>query len=72
MANIRARKDNGKLFFDFRYKGERCREQTALDDNPANRKKLNALHNVVTNIGLRRLQRFESSRARHIPYSARR
>lgn len=40
MGNIRSRVDNGKLFFDFRYQGARHREQTALDDNPANRKKL--------------------------------
>jgi integrase len=39
MGSIRARPQNGKLFFDFRYRGQRCREQTALDDTPANRKK---------------------------------
>ena len=31
------------LFFDFRYKGNRCREQTLLPDIPANRKKLAAV-----------------------------
>ncbi len=40
MASIRARTDNAKLFFDFRFRGKRCREQTLLDDTPANRKKL--------------------------------
>jgi len=40
MGNIVARPETGKLFFDFRYKGARCREQTSLDDTPANRKKL--------------------------------
>lgn len=40
MASIRARADSGKLFFDFRYRGERCREQTLLDDTPANRRRL--------------------------------
>lgn len=40
MASIRKRDDNGQLFIDFRYKGLRCREQTALSDTPANRKKL--------------------------------
>lgn len=40
MASIRARADNTKLFFDFRFRGKRCREQTLLDDTPANRKKL--------------------------------
>lgn len=39
MASIRSRK-NGKLFFDFRFKNKRCREQTLLDDTPANKKKL--------------------------------
>lgn len=40
MASIRARKDNGMLFLDFRINGVRCREQTLLKDNPANRKRL--------------------------------
>ena len=40
MPNIRTRKETGRLFIDFFYRGQRCREQTALDDTPANRKKL--------------------------------
>lgn len=40
MANIRARKETGKLLIDFRYKGLRCREQTALPDTKQNRHKL--------------------------------
>jgi len=32
--------DNGLLFFDFRFHGDRCREQTLLSDTPANRRKL--------------------------------
>jgi len=47
MSSIRARTDNGKLFLDFRYKGKRCREQTLLDDSPANRKKLQLLLDKV-------------------------
>jgi integrase len=39
MASIRAYGD-GKLFIDFRYGGERCREYTLLEDTPANRKRL--------------------------------
>lgn len=39
MSSIRARKD-GRLFFDFSYQGERCRELTALADTPANRKRM--------------------------------
>lgn len=30
---------NGKLQLDFRYKGKRCREQTRLEDNQANRRR---------------------------------
>jgi len=40
MGSVRARQDNGLLFFDFRYEGERCREQTVLPDTPANRKRM--------------------------------
>lgn len=38
MASINARND--KLQIDFRYKNQRCREQTRYVDTPANRKKL--------------------------------
>ena len=40
MASIRARSDNGLLFFDIRYQGKRYREQTLLNDNKSNRKKM--------------------------------
>lgn len=40
MGSVRARQDNGLLFFDFRYEGQRCREQTLLQDTPANRKRM--------------------------------
>ena len=43
MASIRVRDTTGNLFFDFRYKGKRCREQTALSDTPANRRKLEGI-----------------------------
>lgn len=43
MASINARKDTGKLYFDFRYRNVRCREQTDLKDTPANRKRMNAV-----------------------------
>lgn len=39
MSSIRAR-PNGRLFFDFRFRGERCRELSTLTDTPANRKKM--------------------------------
>ncbi|PNU18834.1 hypothetical protein C2E25_15455 [Geothermobacter hydrogeniphilus] len=38
MGSLRQR--NGLLFFDFRYQGVRCREQTTLPDTPGNRRKL--------------------------------
>jgi integrase len=43
MGSIRARKETGKLFLDFQFLGQRCREQTLLDDTPANKKKLKGL-----------------------------
>lgn len=38
MASINAR--TGKLYFDFRYKGQRCREYTKLEDNQPNRRRM--------------------------------
>lgn len=43
MAKIRVRTETNKLFLDFRYLGQRFREQTMLDDTLANRKQLTAL-----------------------------
>lgn len=40
MGSIRSRGEGGNLFFDFRYEGKRCREQTLLTDTATNRKKL--------------------------------
>ena len=40
MAHIRIRKESGRLYFDFTHQGIRCREQTALDNTPANTKRL--------------------------------
>ncbi|WP_200389605.1 Arm DNA-binding domain-containing protein [Thiocapsa imhoffii] len=40
MSSIRVNPRSRQLFFDFRYRGERCREYTSLPDTPANRKKL--------------------------------
>jgi len=41
MASIRER--DGKLFFDFRYMGIRCRELTSLKATKANQKKLETI-----------------------------
>ncbi len=43
MGKVRSRSDNKKLFFDFTYCDQRCREQTTILDTPANRKKLEAV-----------------------------
>lgn len=43
MASLRVRKETGTLFIDFRFKGIRCREQTALTSNAENRKKCKEL-----------------------------
>lgn len=40
MGSVRARRESGLLFLDFRYQGQRCREQTMLTDTPGNRKRL--------------------------------
>ncbi len=40
MASIQVRKETNRLIIDFYYQGRRCREQTALEDTSANRKKL--------------------------------
>lgn len=47
MANIRTRRESGCLFLDFRYRGIRCREQTALQDTAANRRTLESLANRI-------------------------
>lgn len=47
MANIRVRPETGCLFLDFRYRGIRCREQTALPDTPSNRRRLAPLANRI-------------------------
>ena len=40
MGSVRKREGNGLLFFDFRYKNVRCREQSALLDTTVNRKNM--------------------------------
>jgi integrase len=40
MSSIRVRPETGQLFMDFKFNGVRMREQTALPDTPANRKRL--------------------------------
>lgn len=43
MGSVRVRKQTGTLFFDFRYQGIRCREQTTLPDTAANRKRMRVI-----------------------------
>lgn len=40
MGSIRTRPETNTLYLDFRYRDLRCREQTTLTDNPANRARL--------------------------------
>ena len=40
MGSVRVRSDSQLLFLDFRFMDQRCREQTALPDTSANRKRL--------------------------------
>lgn len=47
MGSVRSRKDNGQLFLDFRYLGERCRERSVLADTKPNRYKLEHLMNQI-------------------------
>jgi integrase len=43
MASIQIRKETNRLIIDFYYRGQHCREQTALDNTAANRKRLEKL-----------------------------
>ena len=40
MGSVRTLASRGTLFLDFRYRGQRCREYTALADTPTHRKRL--------------------------------
>lgn len=53
MGSIRKRPETGLLFIDFHFQGNRIREQTALPDTPANRKRLQkALERIEADIAL--------------------
>lgn len=55
MASVNAR--GGKLFFDFRFRGIRCREYTSLTDTPASRRKMEAvLTRIEADIGTGRFE----------------
>lgn len=43
MVKVRTRPETGNLYLDFSYRGQRCREQTALADTPSNRRQVEAL-----------------------------
>lgn len=47
VGSVRKHEGTGLLFIDFRHKGIRCREQTALPDTSANRKKVQKLLNRI-------------------------
>ena len=40
MGSINAKAPSGTLFFDFRYRGKRCKEYTRLKDSLPNRRRL--------------------------------
>ena len=53
MGSVRTRTESGLLFMDFKFRGLRLREQTALPDTPANRKRLQkALERIETEIAI--------------------
>lgn len=43
MPSIRVRPESNKLYFDFHWKGVRCREYSTLDSTPANKRKMEAV-----------------------------
>ena len=43
MAKVTARKETGRLVIDFTHRGVRCREQTALADTAANRRRVESM-----------------------------
>lgn len=66
MGSIRRRNDTGLLFFDFIFKGIRCREQTTLPDTRENRRRMTKLmERIESEI---RLGQFDY--ARYFPNSA--
>lgn len=67
MVNVRARPDSQLLFLDFRYRGVRCRELTALKDSSENRKRLQVLANRIQ----KDLEHGTFDYAAHFPNSAR-
>jgi integrase len=53
MGSIRSRPESGALFMDFKFQGQRLREQTTLPDTLVNRKRLQkALEKIETDIAL--------------------
>lgn len=47
MGKIRTRVENNNLFFDFKFKGLRCREYTALTNTSANKKRLQKIMDTI-------------------------
>jgi integrase len=66
-VHVRVR-ESGTLYFDFYYKGIRCKEYTALKDTPANRKRCEKMAQIIANeIDLGRFDYL-----RHFPYGSKR
>jgi integrase len=70
MGSIRKRPETGLLFIDFHFQGSRIREQTALPDTPANRKRLQkALERIEADIALGIFD-YEKTFGKPLPVSA--
>lgn len=49
MGNVRVRPDTGKLYFDFQYRGERCREYSLLPDSKESRRRMRRVMKQIDN-----------------------
>lgn len=67
MAKVRARKETGRLYIDFFFRGQRCREQTTLADTPTNWKRLEKLLDRIE----AEIQAGTFDYQRYFPYSKR-
>ncbi|WP_026301055.1 MULTISPECIES: site-specific integrase [unclassified Thioalkalivibrio] len=73
MVNVRRRRETGKLVFDFRYRGQRCRETTKLDDTPANRRSMEKVAKKIEaeiTLGTFEYSRYFPNSSRAVRFSA--
>ena len=80
MARVGLRSETGTLYFDFSYKGKRCREQTTLKDTPRNRRNMEKVLEKIERAivdgtfdyanffpGSRRAEQFAKDERQHAP-----